>query len=145
MSYDKKCQYCGAFVSIVNNTMYVKDNLYCCRDCYDKRDEKCCGNCRYFHNEDVEGTGECKNGCSSMWGIVNVGRLCDDWQAKDDKVIAAKIARNMDLLIGTEQGQMIRVPVDSIRITHRTAKGVRVIKLYEDDYVVAIGKCEQES
>jgi DNA gyrase subunit A len=66
-------------------------------------------------------------------------------KAKDDKVIAAKIAKHMDLLIGTEQGQMIRVPVDSIRITHRTAKGVRVIKLYEDDYVVAIGKCEQES
>ena len=51
----------------------------------------------------------------------------------------------MDLLIGTEQGQMIRVPVDSIRITHRTAKGVRVIKLYEKDFVVAIGKCEQET
>jgi DNA gyrase subunit A len=65
-------------------------------------------------------------------------------KVKDDKVIAAKIAKHMDLLIGTEQGQMIRVPVDSIRITHRTAKGVRVIKLYEDDYVVAIGKCEQE-
>ncbi|MFW9827406.1 MAG: DNA gyrase subunit A [Candidatus Thorarchaeota archaeon] len=64
---------------------------------------------------------------------------------KQDKVIAAKIAKHMDLLIATEQGQMIRVPVDSIRITHRTAKGVRVIKLYEDDYVVAIGKCEQES
>ncbi|MFX0023902.1 MAG: DNA gyrase subunit A [Candidatus Hermodarchaeota archaeon] len=66
-------------------------------------------------------------------------------KVKDDKVIAIKIAKHMDILIGTEQGQMIRVPVDSIRITHRTAKGVRVIKLYEDDYVVAIGKCEQES
>ncbi|MFW9999671.1 MAG: DNA gyrase C-terminal beta-propeller domain-containing protein, partial [Candidatus Hermodarchaeota archaeon] len=64
---------------------------------------------------------------------------------KDDRVIAAKIAKHMDLLIGTEQGQMIRVPVDSIRITHRTAKGVRVIKLYENDFVVAIGKCEQET
>ncbi|MFW9818615.1 MAG: DNA gyrase subunit A [Candidatus Thorarchaeota archaeon] len=66
-------------------------------------------------------------------------------RSKNDKVIAIKIAKQMDILIGTEQGQMIRVPVDSIRITHRTAKGVRVIKLYEDDYVVAIGKCEQES
>ncbi|MFX1469037.1 MAG: DNA gyrase subunit A [Promethearchaeota archaeon] len=64
---------------------------------------------------------------------------------KNDRVIAAKIAKHMDLLIGTEQGQMIRVPVDSIRITHRTAKGVRVIKLYENDFVVAIGKCEQET
>ena len=66
-------------------------------------------------------------------------------KVKDDRVIAIKIAKQMDILIGTEQGQMIRVPVDSIRITHRTAKGVKVIKLYEDDYVVAIGKCEQES
>jgi DNA gyrase subunit A len=62
----------------------------------------------------------------------------------NDEVIAIKIAKHMDLLIGTEQGQMIRVPVDSIRITHRKAKGVRVIKLYENDFVVAIGKCEQE-
>jgi len=65
-------------------------------------------------------------------------------KAKNDEVIAIKIAKHMDLLIGTEQGQMIRVPVDSIRITHRTAKGVRVIKLYEKDFVVAIGKCKQE-
>jgi len=64
--------------------------------------------------------------------------------SKNDRVIAIKIAKHMDMLIGTEQGQMIRVPVDSIRITHRKAKGVRVIKLYEGDFVVAIGKCEKE-
>ncbi len=62
-----------------------------------------------------------------------------------DEVIASRIAHHMDLLIGTEQGQVIRVPVDSIRITHRKAKGVRVIKLYENDSVVAIGKCTKES
>jgi DNA gyrase subunit A len=50
----------------------------------------------------------------------------------------------MDLLVGTEQGQVIRMPIDSIRITHRKAKGVRVIKLYEKDSVVTIGKCEKE-
>jgi len=66
-------------------------------------------------------------------------------QKKKDKVIAIKIAKHMDLLIGTEQGQVIRVPVDSIRITHRKAKGVRVIKLYEGDSVVAIGKCAQQA
>ncbi|MFX0011263.1 MAG: DNA gyrase subunit A [Candidatus Hermodarchaeota archaeon] len=66
-------------------------------------------------------------------------------ETKNDKVIAIKIAKHMDLLIGTEQGQVIRVPVDSIRITHRKAKGVRVIKLYENDYVVATGKCTKET
>ncbi|MHA1318943.1 MAG: DNA gyrase C-terminal beta-propeller domain-containing protein, partial [Promethearchaeota archaeon] len=57
------------------------------------------------------------------------------------KVIAIKIAKLMDILISTEQGQVIRMPVDTIRITHRKAKGVRVIKLYANDSVVAIGKC----
>ena len=52
--------------------------------------------------------------------------------------------KDEDLLIGTEQGQLIRVPVDSIRLTHRKAKGVRVINLYEDDFVCAIGKCAKE-
>ncbi|MFX1575225.1 MAG: DNA gyrase subunit A [Promethearchaeota archaeon] len=66
-------------------------------------------------------------------------------RSKDDDVIAIKIAKHMDLLIGTEQGQVIRVPVNSIRITHRTAKGVRVIKLYENDSVTAIGKCDKET
>ena len=65
-------------------------------------------------------------------------------KAKNDEVIAIKIAKNMDLLIGTEQGQVIRVPVDSIRITHRKAKRDRAIKLYKNDSVLAIGKCEQE-
>lgn len=62
----------------------------------------------------------------------------------EDEVIASRIAHHMDILIGTEQGQVIRVPVDSIRITHRMAKGVRAIKLYENDSVVAIGKCSKE-
>ena len=61
--------------------------------------------------------------------------------SKKDKVIAIKIAKLMDILISTEQGQVIRMPVDTIRITHRKAKGVRVIKLYANDSVVAIGKC----
>ncbi len=63
---------------------------------------------------------------------------------KQDEVIASRIAHHMDLLIVTEQGQVIRVPIDSIRITHRKAKGVRVIRLYENDSVVAIGKCTKD-
>ncbi|MCK4381175.1 MAG: DNA gyrase subunit A, partial [Candidatus Lokiarchaeota archaeon] len=66
-------------------------------------------------------------------------------KVKNDEVIAVRIAKKDDLLVGTEQGQVIRIPIDSIRITHRKAKGVRVIKLYEKDFVVAIGKCEQET
>ena len=61
-----------------------------------------------------------------------------------DKVIDVKISTEEDILVGTEQGQVIRVPIDSIRITHRPSKGVRVIKLYENDSVTSIGKCEKQ-
>ena len=76
----------------------------------------------------------------SAKGVINVSLNRD----KGDEVIAIRIAKDLDLLVGTEKGQVIRIPIKSIRITHRTAKGVRVIKLYEDDFVVAIGKCSKE-
>jgi hypothetical protein len=34
--------------------------------------------------------------------------------------------------------------VDSVRITHRKAKGVRIINLYEGDSVIGVGKCASE-
>ncbi len=73
-------------------------------------------------------------------GVINISLN----EEENDEVITIKIAKEKDLLIGSEQGQMIRVPVDSIRITHRKAKGVRVINLYDGDSVVAIGKCAKE-
>ncbi|KKN58656.1 hypothetical protein LCGC14_0550230, partial [marine sediment metagenome] len=72
----------------------------------------------------------------SAKGVKNIALVKD----KADEVIAIRIAKDMDLLVGTEQGQVIRIPIKSIRITHRTAKGVRVIKLYDQDSVVAIGR-----
>ncbi len=73
-------------------------------------------------------------------GVINIS-LNEDG---NDKVIATKIAKEEDILIVTEQGQVIRLPVDSIRITHRKAKGVKVINLYDDDSVVSIGKAATE-
>ena len=48
-------------------------------------------------------------------------------------------------MVGTEQGIVIRVPTESIRLTHRPAKGVKVISLNENDFVSAIGKCEKDT
>ena len=76
----------------------------------------------------------------SAKGVRNVSLNRD----KGDEVIAIRIAKDLDLLVGTEQGLVIRIPIDSIRITHRKAKGVRVIKLSQNDSVVAIGKCKKE-
>ena len=39
MEFDKKCQFCGKFISITTNTLYVKDNLYACRGCYENDDK----------------------------------------------------------------------------------------------------------
>jgi len=80
-----------------------------------------------------------KSGRSAK-GVINISLD----KTKQDEVIAIKSAKDMDLLVGTEQGQVIRIPIQSIRITHRKAKGVRVIKLSQKDSVVAIGKCEKE-
>lgn len=73
-------------------------------------------------------------------GVINISLN----EEGNDKVIATKIAKEEDILIVTEQGQVIRLPVDSIRITHRKAKGVRVINLYDNDSVVSIGKAATE-
>jgi DNA gyrase subunit A len=70
-------------------------------------------------------------------GVININLT------EDDEVIAVRVGKEKDLIIGSEQGQVIRVPVGSIRITHRKAKGVRVINLYDDDSVSAIGKCSK--
>ncbi len=76
----------------------------------------------------------------AMKGVKNIKLT----KAEQDKVIDVQIATEEDILIGTEQGQVIRVPINSIRITHRPSKGVRAIKLYEKDSVVTIGKCEKQ-
>jgi len=73
-------------------------------------------------------------------GVINISLN----KAENDEVITTKIAKDTDLLIGTEQGQVMRIYVNTIRITHRKAKGVRVIRLYENDHVSAIGKCAKE-
>lgn len=73
-------------------------------------------------------------------GVMNISLNFEE----NDKVIATLIPGEEDLLIGTEQGQVIRLHVESIKITHRKAKGVRAINLYENDSVTAIGKCSRE-
>jgi len=76
----------------------------------------------------------------AMKGVKNIKLTKEE----NDKVIAVKIAKEEDILVGTEQGQVIQIPIGSIRITHRPSKGVRVIKLYEKDSVVSIGKVEKQ-
>ena len=41
------------------------------------------------------------------------------------------------MMIVTRNGTMIRVPVDGVRITGRSAQGVKLINLAEDDVVMS--------
>ena len=51
---------------------------------------------------------------------------------------------NMDLMVLTTSGKMIRVPLDSIREAGRNTSGVKIISLDKDDRVVHISQCEKE-
>lgn len=42
-----------------------------------------------------------------------------------------------NVLLSTQQGQLVRVPIEGLRLTSRIAKGQRVIKVREGDEVVA--------
>ncbi len=52
-------------------------------------------------------------------------------------VTAFGVHENDAMMIVTRNGTMIRVPVDGVRITGRSAQGVRLINLAEDDMVMS--------
>ncbi|MFO1492044.1 MAG: DNA gyrase subunit A [Kiritimatiellia bacterium] len=64
---------------------------------------------------------------------------------KTGKVVAAHTVDDADsiMLIST-RGQMIRMPVDGIRMTGRNAQGVRLINLEEGDSLVAAAPIDEE-
>jgi len=51
-------------------------------------------------------------------------------------VSVAAVLEDYDIIITTQQGQVIRIGVDTIRITGRDAQGVMAIRLYEGDSVM---------
>ncbi len=64
---------------------------------------------------------------------------------RNGPVVAAHAVRDGDaLMIITEHGQMIRIPVSEIRLISRITQGVRVIQLEEDDRVVSATPVEPD-
>lgn len=49
-----------------------------------------------------------------------------------------------DIMIITESGVLIRMPVDGISVTGRNTQGVRLIRLHEDDKVATVARIERE-
>jgi len=75
----------------------------------------------------------------SAMGVINI-----NFKSENDEVIAIRSPSvDHDLLIGTKQGQVIRIDCDTIRETHRVTQGVKAIDLYENDEVVSVGRCTE--
>ena len=51
---------------------------------------------------------------------------------------------NLDLMVLTGNGKMIRVDTDKIRDTSRNTSGVKFITLNEKDKVVHLSQCQKE-
>ncbi|MHA1729406.1 MAG: DNA gyrase subunit A [Promethearchaeota archaeon] len=69
-------------------------------------------------------------------GVINI-----KFKYKDDIVNAVCSASDEDILIATISGMLIRVPSVSLRSLSRSAQGVRVISLNDDDFVTSIALC----
>jgi len=66
------------------------------------------------------------------------GLIANDLTGKTgDLVTALSVHAEDAMMIVTKQGTMIRMPVDGVRITGRSAQGVKLINLEDDDVVMS--------
>ena len=62
---------------------------------------------------------------------------------KTGKLVALKaVSDNFDLMIITEVGTILRLPVSSLRVMGRATQGVRLINLRENDSIAAVAQVE---
>jgi DNA gyrase subunit A len=57
---------------------------------------------------------------------------------------AASVRAGDELMLISTEGQMIRMPVDQIRVIGRATKGVRLINLDQTDKLVSLAKVAEE-
>ncbi len=57
---------------------------------------------------------------------------------------AASVRAGDELMLISTEGQMIRMPVDQIRVIGRATKGVRLINLDQDDKLVSLAKVAED-
>jgi len=57
---------------------------------------------------------------------------------------AASVRAGDELMLISTEGQMIRMPVDQIRVIGRATKGVRLINLDQSDKLVSLAKVAEE-
>ncbi len=73
------------------------------------------------------------------------GLIANDLTAKTGDLVTALSVHAADaIMIVTRQGTMIRMPVDGVRVTGRSAQGVKLIDLAEGDVVMSATPVEPE-
>ena len=54
------------------------------------------------------------------------------------------VDETMDLLVTTKSGMVVRIPVSEIRVQGRATKGVRIMRIDDDDEVMSIARIINE-
>ena len=69
-------------------------------------------------------------------GIINI-----ETSRRNGPVVAAfPVADDDQVMLVTDRGQVIRIPVDNIRIAGRNTQGVTLFDVAEDEHVVAVAR-----
>ncbi|HUV23968.1 MAG TPA: DNA gyrase subunit A [Methanomassiliicoccales archaeon] len=64
---------------------------------------------------------------------------------RNGMVVAVKeVAEGDELIVTSQQGMIIRVPVDQIRLSGRTTMGVTIMRIKEDDTVCAVARLARD-
>jgi DNA gyrase subunit A len=71
------------------------------------------------------------------------GLIAHDLSKKGGRLVASfPVEETDEILLVTDQGQLIRVPIDGIRIAGRNTSGVTIFRTAEDEHVVGVERVE---
>jgi DNA gyrase subunit A len=71
------------------------------------------------------------------------GLIAHDLTRRGGRLVASFPAHDADeILLVTDQGQLIRVPVSQIRIAARNTQGVTIFRTGQDEHVVSVERLE---
>jgi DNA gyrase subunit A len=74
------------------------------------------------------------------------GLIAHDLSRRGGRLVGAfPVLRSDELLLVTDQGQLIRVPVDQIRVAGRNTQGVTIFRTAENEHVVSVERLEGEA
>jgi DNA gyrase subunit A len=79
-------------------------------------------------------------------GRGGLGLIAQDLSKRGGRLVASFPVEDADeILLVTDQGQLIRVPVTQIRIAGRNTQGVTVFRTAEDEHVVSVERLEGDA